>query len=273
MELQEREQHLAMLETWLSEVRGSGRGQLVLLGGEAGVGKTTLVAAFAARQRSTTVLTGGCEPLFTPRPLGPLQDIGLADLTSAGEAIAAINRALRDTTIVVLEDLHWADEATLDFVQLLGRRVTGMPALVIATYRDDEIGRDHPLRVVLGQLNAAQRMPVAPLSAGAVAELATAHGVDSASLHARTGGNPFFVTEVLARGGVSTPGSVRDAVLARAARLSRARAATAGGRRDRATPGGDRLARADRARRAPRTRGMPGVGNAPSGRRHRRVPA
>ena len=155
MELLEREEHLAMLETWLAEVRESGRGQMVLLAGEAGGGKTALVSAFAARQRSVAVLAGGCEPLFTPRPLGPLQDIGLADLTpSAGEAVVAMGRALRGTSIVVLEDLHWADEATLDFVQLLGRRVAGMPALVIATYRDDELARDHPLRVVLGQLTA-----------------------------------------------------------------------------------------------------------------------
>ena len=133
--------------------------------------------------------------------------------------LAALARALRGSSVVVLEDLHWADEATLDVVQLLGRRVARMPALVIATYRDDELARDHPLRVVLGELGGAHRMTVEPLSPGAVARLAAAHGVDGAALHARTGGNPFFVTEVLARHGASTPGSVRDAVLARAARL------------------------------------------------------
>ena len=212
-----------MLETRLSEVRESGRGQMVLLAGEAGGGKTALVSAFAARQRSVTVLAGGCEPLFTPRPLGPVRDIaagiGGEPAASAGEAVVVIGQALRGASIVVLEDLHWADEATLDFVQLLGRRVVGMPALVIATYRDDELRRDHPLRVVLGQLTAAHRMTVVPLSADAVERLATSHDVDTAALHARTGGNPFYVTEVLARGGVSTPGSVRDAVIARAARL------------------------------------------------------
>ena len=218
-----------MLETWLAEVRGNGRGQMVLVAGQAGVGKTAIVRAFGERQRSVAVLAGACEALFTPRPLGPLLDIAgevggeLAEATergaSAGELLTGLARALRGASVVVLEDLHWADEATLDVVHLLGRRVARIPALVVATYRDDELERDHPLRVVLGELRGAHRMTVEPLSPGAVAGLAAAHGVDGAALHARTGGNPFFVTEVLARPGESTPGTVRDAVLARAARL------------------------------------------------------
>src|SRR6185436_10993350 len=173
-------------------------------------------------------LTGACEALFTPRPLGPLLDIAaevggeLTEVTergaSAGEVLTALTHALHGTSIVVLEDLHWADEATLDLVHLLGRRVAGMPALVIGTYRDDELERDHPLRLVLGQLPAAHRITVAPLSRAAVDQLAAAQGVDGAALHARTGGNSFYVTEVLAHHG-ATPGTVRDAVLARAARL------------------------------------------------------
>ena len=137
-----------------------------------------------------------------------------------------------------------------------------MPALVIATYRDDELERDHPLRVVLGELGGAHRMTVEPLSPGAVARLAAAHGVDGAGLYARTGGNPFFVTEVLARRGASTPGSVRDAVLARAARLSApARrlleaVAVARPRAEICAAG------ADRAGGAPGARGVPGVGDA-----------
>ncbi|HYH88729.1 MAG TPA: AAA family ATPase [Solirubrobacteraceae bacterium] len=230
MELLEREDHLAMLEASLAEVRDTGSGQLLLLGGEAGAGKTALVRAFGERQRSVAVLAGSCEALFTPRPLGPLHDIAaevggeLAEVTergaSAGEVLGALGRAIRGTSVVVLEDLHWADEATLDVVHLLGRRVARMPALVIATYRDDELERAHPLRIVFGELGtAAQRVTVEPLSAGAVARLAAVHGVDGAALHNRTGGNPFFVTEVLAHRGAGTPGSVRDVVLARAARL------------------------------------------------------
>src|SRR3954468_22219430 len=151
-----------MLGGRLAEVRGSRQGQMVVLGGEAGVGKTAIVRAFGERQRSAVVLAGACEALFTPRPLGPLVDIAaevggeLAEVTergaSASDVLAALGRAIREASVVVLEDLHWADEATLDVVHLLGRRVARMPALVIATYRDDELERDHPLRIVLGDL-------------------------------------------------------------------------------------------------------------------------
>ena len=132
MQLLERDDHLATLDARLADVRATGRGQLILLAGEAGAGKTALVRAFEERQRSVTVHTGACEALFTPRPLGPLLDIAaevggeLAQLTergaSAGEVLAALARTVRGTAIVVVEDLHWADEATLDLVLLLGRR-------------------------------------------------------------------------------------------------------------------------------------------------------
>ena len=279
----EREEQLAALDGWLGEVRASGRGQMVLLAGEAGVGKTALVGAFGERHRSVAVLAGGCEALFTPRPLGPLLDIAvevggeLAELTergaSAGEVLVALGRALRGTSMVVLEDLHWADEATLDVVQLLGRRVARMPALVIATYRDDELERDHPLRVVLGELGEAHRMTVGPLSPGAVARLAAPHGVDGAGLHARTGGNPFFVTEVLARHGASTPGSVRDAVLARAARLPaparRLLEAVAVAQPRAEIWLLERIAPEE----LPRARGVPGLRDAARGGRRGRLPA
>ena len=137
-----------------------------------------------------------------------------------------------------------------------------MPALVIATYRDDELARDHPLRVVLGELSGAHRMTVEPLSAGAVARLAAAHGVDGAALHARTGGNPFFVTEVLARGGGE---HARQRARRRArprGAPARSRAAAAGGRGRRAAARGDLAARADRAGRAAGARGVPGVRDA-----------
>jgi DNA-binding CsgD family transcriptional regulator len=229
MQLLERDDHLATLDAHLADVRGTGRGQLILLAGEAGAGKTALVRGFEERQRSVTVHTGACEALFTPRPLGPLLDIAaeiggeLAEVTErgapAGDVLAALARTVRGTAIVVVEDLHWADEATLDLVHLLGRRAAGMPVLFIATYRDDQLERDHPLRVVLGELSGAHRMTVAALSPGAVADLAAPYGVDAAALHARTGGNAFYVTEVLAREDAGTPTTVRDAVLARAARL------------------------------------------------------
>jgi predicted ATPase len=127
----------------------------------------------------------------------------------------------RAPAIVVLEDVHWADEATFDVLRLIGRRVESA-ALVIASYRDDGLERDHPLRLVLGELPGGQtvaRLKVAALSPAAVAELARPHGVDAAGLYRATAGNAFFVTEALAAGDAEMPANVRDAVLARAARI------------------------------------------------------
>ena len=129
----------------------------------------------------------------------------------------------RAPTILVLEDLHWADEATLDVLRLLARRVESVPALVLASYRDDELDRGHPLRLVLGELataHAVSRLSVPPLSAMGVAKLAEPHGVNADELYRATAGNPFFVTEVLAAGSDEIPPTVRDAVLARVARVS-----------------------------------------------------
>jgi DNA-binding CsgD family transcriptional regulator len=123
----------------------------------------------------------------------------------------------------VIEDVHWSDEATLDILGLLGRRVQQLGALVVVTYRTDELPRTHPLRIVLGDLATVAgvvRLHLEPFSLEAVAELAAPHGVDPDDLHAKTAGNPFFVTEVLASGSVEIPATIRDAVLARATRLA-----------------------------------------------------
>ena len=233
-ELLERTLELDTLAEELATVTGTRSGRLVLLGGEAGIGKTALAQAFCSRLDSVRVLTGACEALQTARPLGPLVDVAtetggeLASLVetgaSASDVLAAFLAELRrrPANVVVLEDLHWADEATLDLVRLLGRRIEGAPALVVITYRDDELGRAHPLRLVLGELPraAVTRLRLEPLSAAGVEILARPHGVDPGELHDRTSGNPFYVTEALATGGAALPASVRDAVLARAMRLS-----------------------------------------------------
>jgi predicted ATPase len=141
------------------------------------------------------------------------------------EVLSALTRVVAGPppTLLVLEDVHWADEATLDVLRLLGRRVSGVRALVLATYRDDQLDRLHPLRIVLGELATSRgidRVDLAPLSLGAVAQLADPYDVDAEELYRTTGGNPFFVSEALMAGTKEIPPTVRDAVLARTVRLS-----------------------------------------------------
>ena len=125
--------------------------------------------------------------------------------------------------IAVFEDVHWADEATLDLLRYLGRRIARTTALLVLTYRDDEIGPTHPLRTVLGDLassSASLHLPLSPLSELAVRVLVGRRSIDVAALHRQTAGNPFYVTEVLSGTGDGLPLTVRDAVLGRVARLS-----------------------------------------------------
>ncbi len=233
--LLERGGFLEALEASLADAL-DGRGRLVLVTGEAGIGKTALVREFCDRQGpQRRVLWGACDGLRTPRPFAPFVDIaataseGLAETIARGERPARCFAALIDElasaapTILVIEDLHWADEATLDVMTMLGRRAEIVPALVVVTYRDDELTADHPLRSVLGELrigHGVRRLPLSPLSLDAVEALARPAGADATDLYRVTGGNPFFVTEVLATAGERVPPTVRDAVLARAGRLS-----------------------------------------------------
>ena len=232
----ERTEQLSALAGRFANVVDGGAGRMVLVSGEAGIGKTSLVREFCDHAHgSGRVLWGSCDVLFTPRPLGPFVDVAeaaggdVADAIERGavpyEVAAAVRRVLeqRPPTILVLEDIHAADEATLDVMRLLARRSDGLPAMVIATYRDDGLDRWHPLRTVLGEIAAlspVDRLRLAPLSSDAVAQLAAPHGAEGHELYAKTAGNPFFVTEVLAAPGEEIPATVRDAVLGRAAKLS-----------------------------------------------------
>jgi DNA-binding CsgD family transcriptional regulator/tetratricopeptide (TPR) repeat protein len=199
----------------------AGAGRLVVVGGEAGVGKTSLVRRFAEEHAGDVrVLLAACDGLFTPQPLAPLHDLGLDPEGPRGEVFARTLDALSsEPTLVVVEDVHWADEATLDLLLYLARRLDRAPTLLLATYRDDEIGVGHPLRILLGEVDAGRRIRVEPLSVEGVRTLAAGSDLDPVQLHRLTHGNPFFVTEVLASDGDGIPESVRDAVLARAARL------------------------------------------------------
>jgi DNA-binding CsgD family transcriptional regulator/tetratricopeptide (TPR) repeat protein len=224
------------LQTLLESVAGAiaGQGRTVLVGGEAGIGKTSLVRALEQRMRGeATFLRGACEALSVPVPLGPLRelvdDAGGRDPTELGSddriALArAVLEALvaRAPAVAILEDAHWADPTTLDLLRILARRLEDTPVTLIVTYREDEVAANLPLGLLLGDLAtypAVSRMSLRPLSGNAIRELAGSSGLDSTELVRVTGGNPFLVVESIAAGG-RLPASVRDAALARAGRLS-----------------------------------------------------
>jgi DNA-binding CsgD family transcriptional regulator/tetratricopeptide (TPR) repeat protein len=208
---------------------------LVFVGGEAGVGKTTLAAALASHAADRLhVRRGACDNITTAAALGPVGE-AVPELEHLLDEVTPVNRLrlfrrLRGLlaerpTLLLLDDVHWADEATLDLLRFLGRRLRDAPLLLVLTFRSDEAIGAHPLAVLRGDLATAagvSQAVLAPLSRVGVAELIGRSGstLDPASVHRSTGGNPFFVTELLAVGEQRLPATVRDAVLARASRLS-----------------------------------------------------
>ena len=234
MDLLERDEQIATLASLLVDAEG-GAGRMALIEGEAGSGKSTLLRRFCdSIARTTPAMWGMCDAMSAPRALGPLVDIA-AQLSDSipplirdarrEDVFDATLRALAARTtaaVAIFEDLHWADEATLDLLRFLGRRLAGVRVLLIASFRNEEVRADHPLRLLLGDLAAVpgmRRLTAPPLSPQAVAGLAAGSGVDAAQLHRETRGNAFFVTELLSSGGSGLPATVTDAVLTRAGRL------------------------------------------------------
>lgn len=230
----ERDRELSEL-LGLSDQARAGQGSLVLLTGKAGIGKTSLVRAFQGRlPPGARMMTGTCDPLIAPAALAPLHDLMdalgpqvsalLEGRESSVKLFSAVLGALREVkgTILVFEDIHWADQGTLDLLRFLSRRVEPLPVLIIATARVDERETSATLRPFLGDLARTPncyRFELAPLSERAVARLASGHDIPAEELYERTGGNPFFVTElIVARGEVSL--SIGDAVLGRWSGLS-----------------------------------------------------
>jgi len=231
MNLFERESQLDTLEGLLRDAQ-AGAGSVVLVGGEAGIGKTSLVTALRERSGTMSLWWGACDALQTPQPLAPLHDIVRDSPVGFGALIdtvgriplfgAVLSELQAAPTLFVVEDAHWADEATLDLLRFLGRRLAQVPCLLVVTYRDDEVPAHHPLRRLMGDLPRASvvRMQVPRLSAGAVEAMAKGALHASEGLYDVTQGNPFFVSEMLRRGTEAVPHGVEDLVLARFARLS-----------------------------------------------------
>jgi len=231
--LVEREDFLASLERLLGEAL-DGHGRLVFLGGEAGVGKTALATALAEAAGGLVVRRGSCDSVTTAEALGPILDalpeLAVVADNEAGAGRLRLFRKVRDVLasspmLLLLEDVHWADEATLDILRFLGRRLAGARLMILATFRSEEVGGDHPLTVVMGDLAAQAgviRMQLPALSVTGVRQLLADAGsaLDAGDVHQRTGGNSFYVTEMLAAGSEHVPATVRDAVLARVSRLS-----------------------------------------------------
>jgi ATP/maltotriose-dependent transcriptional regulator MalT len=236
----EREKPLESLIAALKRA-ATGHGGTVLVAGEAGIGKSSLLREFVRRApRDCRVHWGGCEAFFTARALGPLHDIAhglalhLAELLRRSappeQLFPALLSTLQDaagTTVFVFEDMHWADNASLDLVRYLGRRVGLLRVLLVLTLRTDEVGPDHPLAQVIGDLpsSTVSRLKLDPLSPQAVEALAREAGRVEPDLHRLTAGNPFLVTEILAsdeRLSEGMPPSIRDAVWSRLSRLPKA---------------------------------------------------
>lgn len=221
MRLLERDSQLGLLRAAVTRLERDGLGAGIAITGDSGAGKTTLVDAVRAEVGGARVLRVKCDPLGTPRPLGPFKDLGL-DLVGTEALLAEVCEKAYSAlgaapTVLVVEDLHWVDAASVEVLRFLVRRIEAMPLVLLMTWRDVEIGTTHAVRPLLGDIAALDGLScltLPPLSVGAVGELLTGTGLDPARVHAVTGGNPFFVHEIAEEPELPMPASVRDAVLA-----------------------------------------------------------
>lgn len=235
MNFVERRQLLELLsEHWRAAEAGAG--SLLFIEGEAGAGKTSILAMFRQELgQNVRVLAGSCDPLATPAPLGPVIDFAralgddvLGALTGAEPQrhalVLLLERLAAEPTVVILEDIHWADAGSLDALRFLGRRVGDRRLLLLATYRRHRLSAGEPLSLLLGDLattQATQHLTVPPLSRAAVEELCAGTDHDPAEVFRITAGNAFFVAQLLAAERGSIPTSITASVLSRSARLSK----------------------------------------------------
>jgi DNA-binding NarL/FixJ family response regulator/tetratricopeptide (TPR) repeat protein len=235
-EVLEREAELSVLVGAVGAAAG-GAGSVVLVMGEAGIGKSSLVEALRAHLPAEgRMIAGYCDDLVTPRTLGPFRDFvgsvgtelsrAVLDGSDRDRVLAALRAELswpEHPTVLVIEDIHWADDATLDALRYLIRRIADLPAVLVLTYRDDELNREHALHGLLGQVSRSdhvRHLPLRRLSREAVRLLSAGGSVSADDLFALTSGNPFFVHELLGSvPGERMPRTIVDAVLARVRRL------------------------------------------------------
>ena len=235
MRMLEREADVAMLREAIADAT-TGRGSVVLVLGETGIGKTTLVSALPDLLPSNArMLVGWCDDLANPRVLGPLRDFAqlvsppLAVTLRTGDRDAVCEGLLGELsdpdrpTILVIEDVHWADGATLDVLRFLVRRLAPLPVALVLTCRDGEVAAGHSLWGMLelaSRTARVRRTNLQRLSAKAVQQLSADTAVDADRVFAVTGGNPYFVTEVLSAGDADdVPLTISDAVRGRLAGL------------------------------------------------------
>lgn len=240
--LLERETELGVLNGLLGNIDASG-GKVVLIRGEAGIGKSSLVGEFVeAHREEAHVHVGASDDLIIPQPLSPFWDMArvepdLMDPLDRGDRpgtlqaiLALLSRSLRPT-LMVIEDTHWADAATLDAIKYVGRRVARTNGLILLTYRTGEVDYEHPLRGVIGDLppQSVERIQLSGLSLSGVSAILGRSELDAEEVQAATGGNPFLVTEMASidasADGSTVPMSLQDSVNARVQKLSTGAAA------------------------------------------------
>ncbi|WP_375323514.1 AAA family ATPase [Flagellimonas sp. GZD32] len=228
MELLERDAYMETLNGLFEKI-AQHKGHTVFLSGEGGLGKSSLIYSFlGGLDRSVKVLKGGCDSLFTPRPLGPLYDLApdlsmrfndyLMEESNKALLFSAFLQELKSmgrNMVLIIEDIHWADEASMDLLKFLCRRIHTINCLLIISFRENEIIHKHLFRTIYGEVppDHYTKLKLKPLSLGAVKTLAAETRHDYKHVYRLTKGNPFYVTELLAHYDEGIPENIKDAIL------------------------------------------------------------